>query len=167
MGQNNQAFLNDYTKHVKSTSTRQSRKFRDIDLDFGRHPITNDVNTVEDAIAIKRSVKNLVQTNFYERPFHPELGCGIRGLLFENYNPVMNVFLKRKIEECLINNEPRIKLTGIVINGDSFEEGSEADDLTVARLGNVDDNRLDVEIHFNIIGVPNPQSVSIILQRLR
>ena len=167
MAQNNQAYLNDYTNHVKSTSTRQSRKFRDIDLDFGRNPITNDVNVVEDAIAIKRSVKNLVQTNYYERPFHPELGCGVRGLLFENYTPVMNVFLKRKIEECLINNEPRIKLTGIIINGDSFEEGSEADDLTAAPGGNVDDNRLDVEIHFNIIGVPNPQSVSIILQRLR
>ena len=60
MAQNNQAFLNDYTKHVKSTSTRQSRKFKDIDLDFGRHPITNDVNVVEDAIAIKRSVRNLI-----------------------------------------------------------------------------------------------------------
>ena len=167
MAQSNSAFLDDYTKHVKSTSTRTSRKFKDIDLDFGRNPVTNDVNVVEDAIAIKRSVKNLIQTNFYERPFHPELGCGVRGLLFENYSPVLNVYLKRKIEECLINNEPRIKLTGIIINGDSFEEGSEADDLTAAPGGNVDDNRLDVEIHFNIIWVPNPQSVSIILQRLR
>ena len=91
-----QAYSNDYIKHVKSTSTRQSRKFKDIDLDFGRHPVTNDVNTIEDAIAIKRSVRNLIQTNFYERPFHPELGCGVRGLLFENYNPVTSVFLKRK-----------------------------------------------------------------------
>jgi phage baseplate assembly protein W len=149
-----QNFLNDYTKHVKSTSTRQSRKFKDIDLDFGRHPVTNDVNVVEDAIAIKRAVRNLIQTSFYERPFHPELGCGIRGLLFENYSPITNVFLKRKIEECLINNEPRIQLTGIIINGDEFEES-------------IDNHRLDIEIHFNIIGVPHPQSVSITLQRLR
>ena len=149
-----QAYSNDYIKHVKSTSTRQSRKFKDIDLDFGRHPVTNDVNTIEDAIAIKRSVRNLIQTNFYERPFHPELGCGVRGLLFENYSPITNVFLKRKIEECLINNEPRIQLTGIIINGDEFEES-------------IDNHRLDIEIHFNIIGVPHPQSVSMSLQRLR
>ena len=162
MAQNNQAFLNDYTKHVKSSSTRQSRKFKDIDLDFGRHPVTNDVNVVEDAIAIKRSVRNLVLTNFYERPFHPELGCGIRGLLFENFNPVNSMFLKRKIEECLVNNEPRIELTGIIINGENLS-GSVLD----VRNQNADDNRLEVEIHFNIIGVPHPHSVSINLQRLR
>ena len=158
-----QAYSNDYIKHVKSTSTRQSRKFKDIDLDFGRHPVTNDVNTIEDAIAIKRSVRNLIQTNFYERPFHPELGCGVRGLLFENYNPVTNVFLKRKIEECLLNHEPRIQLTGIVINGDDFEYLSE--DRIIS--GDIDSNTLRVEIYFNIIGVPHPQSVSITLQRLR
>ena len=162
MAQNNQAFLNDYTKHVKSSSTRKSRKFKDIDLDFGRHPVTNDVSVVEDAIAIKRSVRNLVLTNFYERPFHPELGCGIRGLLFENFNPVNSMFLKRKIEECLVNNEPRIVLTGIIINGENLS-GSVLD----VRNQNADDNRLEVEIHFNIIGVPHPHSVSINLQRLR
>ncbi len=162
MAQNNQAFLGDYTPHVKSSSKRQSRKFKDIDLDFGRHPVTNDVNVVEDAIAIKRSVRNLVLTNFYERPFHPELGCGIRGLLFENFNPVNSMFLKRKIEEGLVNNEPRIELTGIIINGENLS-GSVLD----VRNQNADDNRLEVEIHFNIIGVPHPHSVSINLQRLR
>ena len=74
-----------YDSQTKSKSTRNSRKFRDIDLDFQRNFVTNDVNVVEDVIAIKRSVKNLVQTNFYERPFHPELGCGVRQLLFENF----------------------------------------------------------------------------------
>jgi|TARA_B110000116_G_C16456410_1_gene411732 phage baseplate assembly protein W len=164
----NQSFLNDYTKHVKSTSKRQSRKFKDLDLDFGRHPITNDVNVVEDAIAIKRAVRNLVQTNFYERPFHPELGCGVRELLFENYSPVTNVFIKRKIEECLVNHEPRIQLTGIRINEDEFGEGSRADEIAgPIRSTAIDENRLQVEIYFNIIGVPNPQSVSVTLQRIR
>jgi phage baseplate assembly protein W len=149
MAQSNQAFLGNWTPSVKSTSTKQSRKFKDIDLDFGRNIVTNDVNTVEDVIAIKRSVKNLVQTNFYERLFHPELGCGVRGLLFENYNPVTNVFLKRKIEECLLNHEPRIQLTGIVINGDDFEYLSE--DRVIS--GDIDSNTLRVEIYFNIIGV--------------
>ena len=57
-----------YDAQSKSKSTRNSRRFRDIDLDFNRNAVTNDVNVVEDVIAIKRAVKNLVQTNFYERP---------------------------------------------------------------------------------------------------
>ena len=169
MAQNNQAFLNDYTKHVKSTSTRQSRKFKDIDLDFGRNLVTNDVNVVEDAIAIKRSVRNLIRTNFYERPFHPEIGCGVKGLLFENYTPVTNVFLKRKIEEVLKNHEPRIDLTGIVINGDDFEDGEASEIVDAGRLASndIDGNRLRIDVYFNIIGTPSPQTVSMSLQRLR
>jgi phage baseplate assembly protein W len=164
MAQSNRAYLSDWTPNVKSTSTRSSRKFKDIDLDFGRHPVTNDVNVVEDVIAIKRAVKNLVQTNFYERPFHPELGCGIRGLLFENYSPLLNVFLKRKIEECLVNNEPRIVLTGIIINGENLS-GSVLDVRN--QNADIDSNRLRVDIHFTVIGVPLPQVVSMNLQRLR
>ena len=169
MAQNNQAFLGDYTPEVKSSSKRQSRKFRDIDLNFDRHPVTNDINVVEDAIAIKRSVKNLIQTNFYERPFHPELGCGIREMLFENYTPVISVYLKRKIEEVLINNEPRIELTGITINGDDFDQGlaSEVRDAAQLASNDIDGNRLRIDIYFNIIGVPSPQTVSMNLQRLR
>ncbi len=164
MAQSNRAYLSDWTPNVKSTSTRSSRKFKDIDLDFGRHPVTNDVNVVEDVIAIKRAVKNLVQTNFYERPFHPELGCGIRGLLFENYSPLLNVFLKRKIEECLMYHEPRINLTGIVINGDDFEHVAGE---IISASNDIDSNRLRVEIYFTVIGVPLPQVVSMNLQRLR
>jgi|TARA_B100000959_G_scaffold190682_1_gene199358 hypothetical protein len=169
MAQTNKAFLDDYTKHVKSSSKRQSRKFRDIDLDFGRHPVTNDINVVEDAIAIKRSVRNLVQTNFYERAMHPELGCGIREMLFENYNPVISIYIKRKIEEVLINNEPRIKLTGITINGDDFNNGVRIEDNDATHFGSneIDQNRLVVDIFFDIIGVPTPQTVSINLHRLR
>ena len=77
MGQENLKFQKDYTKEVKSSSSRQSRKFKDIDLNFTRHPVSNDIGTLEDAIAIKRSVRNLIQTNYYERPFHPELGLSL------------------------------------------------------------------------------------------
>ena len=161
MAQSNQAFLGNWTPSVKSTSTKQSRKFKDIDLDFGRNIVTNDVNTVEDVIAIKRSVKNLVQTNFYERLFHPELGCGVRQLLFENYTPLTSIFLKRKIEEVLVNNEPRISLTSIIINDDTFES------MNPAISNDVDSNRLRVDIHFYIVGISFPQIVNVQLQRLR
>tara|TARA_B100000900_G_scaffold298231_1_gene256712 strand:- start:63 stop:488 length:426 start_codon:yes stop_codon:yes gene_type:complete len=138
-----------YDSQSQSNSTRNSRKFRDLDLDFERNIVTNDVKVVEDVIAIKRSVKNLVQTNFYERPFHPELGCGVRELLFENFTPLTAVFIKRKIEEVLINYEPRINLTNVAVDDDQ------------------DRNRLVVDIYFRIIGIEGPQVVSTFLQRIR
>jgi phage baseplate assembly protein W len=138
-----------YDSQTQSKSTRNSRRFRDIDLDFNRNTVTNDVNVVEDIIAIKRSVRNLVQSNFYERPFHPELGCGVRGLLFENFTPLTVIYMKRKIEEVLVNYEPRISLTAVNVDDDQ------------------DGNRLVVDIHFRIIGVEGPQSVSTFLQRIR
>jgi phage baseplate assembly protein W len=138
-----------YDSQTQSKSTRNSRQFRDIDLDFNRNAITNDVAVVEDVIAVKRSVKNLIQTNFYERPFHPELGCGIRELLFENFTPMTKIFLQRKIEEVLINYEPRINLQNVAVDDDQ------------------DNNRLVVDIYFYVVGVPGPQTVSTFLQRIR
>ena len=78
-------------------SKRSNRIYSDLDLDFNRNTVTNDIPKVEDVNAVKRSVRNLVQTNYYERPFHPELGCGIRELLFEPYTPIVGIFLRRKI----------------------------------------------------------------------
>jgi len=138
-----------YDSQTKSKSTRNSRSFRDIDLDFNRNAVTNDVNVVEDIVAIKRAVRNLVQTNFYERPFQPELGCGIRELLFENFTPMTKVFLQRKIEEVIINYEPRVELQNVAVDDDQ------------------DKNRLVVDIYFYIIGVPGPQVVQTFLQRVR
>ena len=138
-----------YDSQTKSKSTRNSRRFRYIDLDFQRNFVTNDVNVVEDVIAIKRSVKNLVQTNFYERPFHPELGCGVRELLFENFTPMTKVFLERKIEEVIVNYEPRVKLQNVAVDDDQ------------------DKNRLVVDIYFYVVGVPGPQVVQTFLQRVR
>ena len=138
-----------YDSQTQSKSTRNSRQFRDIDLDFNRNAVTNDVAVVEDVVAVKRSVKNLIQTNFYERPFHPELGCGIRELLFENFTPMTKIFLQRKIEEVLINYEPRINLQNVAVDDDQ------------------DNNRLVVDIYFYVVGVPGPQVVQSFLQRVR
>tara|TARA_B100000212_G_C27215990_1_gene465090 strand:- start:211 stop:636 length:426 start_codon:yes stop_codon:yes gene_type:complete len=138
-----------YDAQNTNVSKRQSRKFRDIDLDFSRNLVTNDVNVVEDVTAIKRAVKNLVQTNFYERPFHPELGCGVRELLFENFTPLTAIYLKRKISEVITNFEPRVKLQNIALDDDQ------------------DGNRLVCDIYFYVQGFPGPQVVSTFLKRLR
>ena len=97
-------------KSNKSVST-----FKDINLDFTRNTVTNDVVKIEDVEAIKRSVRNLVNTNFYERPFHPELGCGARQLLFEPFTPVTSIFIRRKVEEVITNYEPRARLDQVIV----------------------------------------------------
>ena len=138
-----------YDSATTNNSNRQNQKFSDIDLDFTRNTVTSDVAMVTDVVAVKRSVKNLVQTNFYERPFQPELGCGIRELLFENFTPMTKVFLERKIEEVLINYEPRVDLQNVQVDDDQ------------------DGNRLVVDIYFYVVGVPGPQQVQTFLQRVR
>ena len=90
-----------------------------------------------------------MQTNFYERPFQPELGCGIRELLFENFTPMTKIFLEKKIQEVLLNYEPRIDLQSVKVDDDQ------------------DNNRLVVDIYFYVVGSPGPQTVTTFLQRLR
>ena len=138
-----------YDSQTTNKSNRSSRSFRDLDLDFTRNAVTNDVNVVEDVIAVKRSLRNLVQTNFYERPFQPELGCGVRELLFENFTPMTKVFLERKIEEVIVNYEPRVNLQNVAVDDDQ------------------DKNRLVVDIYFYVVGVQGPQVVQTFLQRVR
>jgi len=139
-----------YDASNTNKSKRTARKFyKDLDLDFTRNPVTNDITKIEDVDAVKRSVKNLVQTNLYERPFHPELGCGIRELLFENYSPIIGIFLKRKISEVITAYEPRASLQDIALEDDA------------------DRNRLKVSIYFYVQNIPEPVLVETYLQRLR
>ena len=130
-------------------SKKSVRTYVDLDLDFTRHPVTNDVVKIEDVNAVKRSVRNLVNTQFYERPFHPELGCGVRDLLFENYTPMTGIFIRRKIEEVLNNFEPRANVSSINVNEQP------------------DRNGIDVAVNFYVLNLPNPVSVTTTLQRIR
>ena len=130
-------------------SKKAVRTYKDLDLDFTRHPVTNDVIKIEDVNAVKRSVRNLVNTQFYERPFHPELGCGVRDLLFENFTPMTGIFIRRKIEEVLVNYEPRANISSIAVNEDA------------------DRNGINVEVNFYVLNLPNPVSVTTTLQRIR
>jgi len=137
-----------------ASSTNKSKKsvrsfFKDLDLDFTRNVVTNDVVKIEDVNAVKRSVKNLIQTNNYERPFHPELGCGIRELLFENFTPLTGIFIRRKVEEVITNYEPRARLSQVTVNEQP------------------DRNGIEVTVYFYVMNIPEPVSVSTLLQRIR
>ena len=92
-----------YDASVTNNSKRANRIYKDLDLNFGRNPITNDVNKLTDVEAVKRSVRNLINTNHYERPFHPEIGSGLRGMLFEPMSPLTANGLQRKVRRhCMV-----------------------------------------------------------------
>lgn len=128
---------------------RNTRTFIDLDLNFARHPVTNDVVRKYDEEAIKAAVKNLVLTQNYERPFHSEIGSQIRGLLFEPATPMLNIMLKRAITDTIINFEPRVNL----------------DDVLVTL--SPDNNEVYVSIYFTIINTTRPVQVDLVLTRTR
>tara|TARA_B100001094_G_C18159949_1_gene788664 strand:+ start:1393 stop:1818 length:426 start_codon:yes stop_codon:yes gene_type:complete len=136
-----------------ATNTNKSRRitklYRDLDLDFGRHPVTGDVNVLEDADAVKRSVRNIINTSHYERPFHPELGSDIRNLLFENVNPLTAMSIKKKVLECLAIYEPRATVENVIIEP------------------NMDTHTYGIEIYFYVKGIPTQQKIDSFLERLR
>ena len=135
--------------NATNNSKRATRIYKDLDLDFGRNTVTNDVNKLTDVEAVKRSVRNLINTNHFERPFHPELGGNVRALLFEPMTPLTALSLQRKIEEVLANFEPRAKITQIMADPD------------------IDRNAYRLTIKFYVIGVQNPTTVETFLERLR
>jgi len=132
-----------------NNSKRATRIYKDLDLDFGRNTVTHDVNKLTDVEAVKRSVRNLIQTNHFERPFHPELGGNVRAMLFEPMTPLTALNLQRKVEEVLNNFEPRAKITQIIADPD------------------IDRNAYRLSIKFYVIGVTNPITVETFLERLR
>ena len=138
-----------YDASSTNKSKKASRDFIDLNLDFARNVVTNDIVKIEGVDAVKRSVRNLIQTNFYERPFHPEIGCGIRELLFENFTPVTNIFIQRKVEEVITNFEPRARLSQVTVNEQP------------------DRNGIEISVYFYVMNMPNPVSVTTVLQRIR
>ena len=134
---------------INNNSNRISRTFKDLDLDFGLNSVTKDVNKLTDAEAIKRSVRNLINLNNYEKPFRPEIGSGIRGLLFEPMTELTSHFMQVKIAEILNQFEPRISVSNIIINNQE------------------DRNAYSVSIHFLIKGTQEPVIVDTFLERLR
>ena len=116
--------------------SRNVRQYRDLDLFFFKKQGSGDVNKITDIEAVKRSVRNLVLTNFYEKPFHPEIGSGVRDMLFENMSPITAVVLARKVEDVIENFEPRARLIG------------------VRALPNLDRNEYELTIEFFVVNAP-------------
>jgi phage baseplate assembly protein W len=129
---------------------RAAQIYSDIDLFFGPKVGSKDISKLTDFAAVKRSVRNLVLTNFYEKPFHPEIGSGVRDILFEPMTPITAYVLTMKIEEVIENFEPRARLVG------------------VRAMPNLDNNAYDVTIEFYVVNAPTELvNMEILLERLR
>ena len=129
--------------------TRNVKQYRDLDLFFSRKS-NKDVNKVTDVEAVKRSVRNLVLLNSYEKPFHPEIAGDVRGLLFENMTPLTSAVIARKIQDVIENFEPRARLTG------------------VQAVPDFDRNAYEVSIYFYVVNAPTELvEVTQLLERLR
>jgi phage baseplate assembly protein W len=133
-----------------NNDARATRQYTDLDLFFGRKTSDNDVRQVTDAQAVKRSIRNLVQLNTYDKPFHPEISGGVRELLFEPMSPIVAVVIARKIEDVITNFEPRARL------------------VSVRSIPDLDRNAYEVSVEFYIVNAPTELvDLSIMLERLR
>ena len=123
-----------------------SRAFKDINLSFKRHPVTNDVITIRDEDAIKRSVKNIIFTILGEKPFEPEFGSVVNDSLFELSTSLNEMRVADEIKQSLLNYEPRI------------------DNIKVDVSIYPDSNDLNCTVQYDIVGIPAPtQTVDVLL----
>ena len=102
-----------YDATQTNESTRSSKIFKDLNLDFQQNTATKDIQKIKDIEAVKRSVRNLINTNHYEKPFHPEIGSNLRAMLFELMSPQMNHLISKQIENLINNYEPRCNLVEV------------------------------------------------------
>lgn len=123
--------------------------YSDLDLNFLPRPTTKDVSIVYGNDAIKRSVRNLLLTNFNERLFNSKIGSGLTGLLFENITQLTAIQIESAIRDCLGNFEPRISVTNVVVTVDP------------------DNNGYNVRLEYTIINQSLPVIINVFLSRIR
>lgn len=126
-----------------------TRNFRDLDLNFAIHPIRKDINTHKAEYAVINSVKNLILTNHYEKPFRPQIGSNIRKLLFENIDSIIAAQIERAVVETINNFEPRVSVSEITAIPDP------------------DNNRYKLQLEFFVINQTSPITINFFLERIR
>ena len=136
------------TIHTKPLSTN-TRRWTDLDLDFTAHPVTKDIVLKKDVEAVKRSIRILLLTNRYERPFQPEIDGGVTRHLFELATPHTIHNIESVVRNCIYNHEPRAEVIDVFVTGAP------------------DNNGFNVSIHFRVINTPDPVTVELFLERLR
>jgi len=134
---------------MATVTTDIVRDFKDLDLNFTIHPVRKDINRTIGPMAVVNSIKNLILTNYYERPFQPNVGSNVRRLLFENLDNITATTLKNEIERTIANNEPRATVKAINVKAD------------------FDNNGFKVYLEFFIVNQTNPIVINFLLERIR
>ena len=138
-----------YDATQTNESQRSSRIYKDLNLDFQKNTATKDIQKLTDVEAVKRSVRNLINTNHYEKPFHPEIGSNLRAMLFENITPQITHVISKQIDLLIRNYEPRCRL--VQVNTQPM----------------FDRNGYACQISFYVVNYPEPVTVESFLERLR
>lgn len=123
--------------------------YSDFDIGFIPHPITNRLSRKTNREAVKQSVKSLILTNFYERPYKPDVGCGISRFLFELFTPDIKKMIEDSIRSAIKNYEPRAEVIAVL-----------AEDRT-------DVNSLVISVAFRVLNDPDPVFLDVLLERVR
>ena len=135
---------------ANNDSDRNAQIYSDLDLFFNKKTTSKDISKVTNIQAVKRSVRNLVLTNHYEKPFHPEIGSGVRGMLFELMTPITAQILAKKVEDVIENFEPRSRL------------------ISVRAIPDLDRNAYEVSVQFYVVNMPTELAdLTVFLERLR
>ena len=126
-----------------------TRIFTDIDFNFKPHPISGDVATRVNENAVKQSLRSLILTTNYERPFQSQIGTPIKNMLFEHSSPLTQQIITRAIEDTVRNFEPRASLREVGVNLNS------------------DNNSIDIRIEYTILNSSPLQVLNLTLERTR
>jgi hypothetical protein len=129
--------------------TQTLKRYKDLDLNFQVHPIKKDINKTLDERAVIYAVKNLILTNHYERPFHPEIGSNLNKLMFENMDSITVSVMRKEFEQVIKNFEPRVNIKEIEI------------------IPEYDENRFIVKMTFYILSRTEPVTIEFFLNRER
>ena len=135
---------------AQNNISRNVKQYSDLDLFFTKKIVGSDVNKITDIQAVKRSIRNLVLLNHYEKPFHPEIAGGVRAMLFEPMTPVVAQIIARKVEDVITQFEPRAQLVGVKATPD------------------LDRNAYELTIEFYVLNAPTELvDLTVLLERLR
>ena len=134
---------------MATVTTDIVRDFKDLDLNFTIHPVRKDINKTIGPMAVVNSIKNLILTNHYERPFQPDIGSNVRRLLFENLDNITATTIKDEIERTIVNYEPRATVKTINVTAD------------------YDNNGFKVYLEFFIVNQTAPIVINFLLERIR
>jgi phage baseplate assembly protein W len=134
---------------MATVSTNIVREYKDLDLNFTIHPVKKDINKLTAERAVVNSIKNLVSTNHYEKPFNPSFGSNLRRLLFENADKFTASLIEREITEVIRNYEPRATVSSVIVSP------------------RVDENGFNVQLEFFVVNRTDPLTITFFLERIR